>query len=130
ALSNGDVVNSDLSVAWGGAGSIAPNSDDTFQSLYLDLVRIESLAAPQQVGDTVTARLLGSTPEHNQQPDDVQYQWQRSSNGINWSDIQTSGNNANYQLTSADETAGEVRVIATPIVGGSPMTELVSTPVL
>ncbi len=129
ALSNGDVVNSDLSDlsdAWGGVGSSAPNSDDTFQNLYLDLVRIESLAAPQQVGDVVTARLLGSTPEHNQQPDDVQYQWQRSNDGINWSNISTQGNEANYQLTSADESAGEVRVIATPIVGGNALTALVS----
>ncbi|WP_167512864.1 hypothetical protein, partial [Aliivibrio finisterrensis] len=76
-LSNGDEVNSDLSSEWGGAGSSGTNTDGTFQDLYVDMVRIEGGATPYVVGDTLTARMSGSTASNSQIPDSVNYQWQQ-----------------------------------------------------
>ncbi|PSV86681.1 hypothetical protein CTM89_20985 [Photobacterium leiognathi] len=126
-LSNNDEINSALSNVWGGAGSTAPNPGGIFQDLYQDVVRIEGVSSPYGLGDTLSARLLGSNVTNNQQPDSVMYQWQRSS-VAGWEDI-SGANNSNYVVTTQDVTEGQLRVIASPIAAGMQLTARISQPV-
>ncbi len=78
---------------------------------YHDSVQIVSGTSPAQENQTLVASTYSANPL-NDIPPPVSYQWQQK-NGANWINIPSS-NDAVYQVSSGDVSAGGVRVQTTP----------------